>query len=157
MGSFGNFGATQDNNAGNNLDTLFSAPNPDTANADGTIAKLTLNWTPTDSSLYYFTYSEGFRPGLLNRPGGRSNPAGTYTVPFAIDTDDLTNFEVGLKTDLLDNTLRFNASLFFSEIEKLQTGIFFLLLLDSARNFMNLYSKTFYILNVQEFFLYGKI
>ena len=123
-GSFGNFGATQDNNAGNNLDTLFSAPNPDTANADGTIAKLTLNWTPTDSSLYYFTYSEGFRPGLLNRPGGRSNPAGTYTVPFAIDTDDLTNFEVGLKTDLLDNTLRFNASLFFSEIERLQTGIF---------------------------------
>jgi len=123
-GSFGNFGATQDNNAGNNLDQLFSAPNPDTASTDGTITKFGLNWTPNSDQLFYFTFSEGFRPGLLNRPGGASNPAGTFTVPFAVDTDDLTNLEVGWKTDLLDNTLRFNAAVFWSEIERLQTTIF---------------------------------
>ena len=123
-GSFGNFGATQDNNAGNNLDQLFSAPNPDTASTDGTITKFGLNWTPSSDQLLYFTFSEGFRPGLLNRPGGATNPAGTFSVPFAVDTDDLTNLEIGWKTDLLDNTLRFNAALFWSDIERLQTTIF---------------------------------
>ena len=123
-GSFGNFGATQDNNAGNNLDQLFSAPNPDTASTDGTITKFGLNWTPNSDQLFYFTFSEGFRPGLLNRPGGATNPAGTFSVPFAVDTDDLTNLEFGWKTDLLDNTLRFNAAVYWSEIERLQTTIF---------------------------------
>ena len=123
-GSFGNFGATQDNNAGNNLDQLFSAPNPDTASTDGTITKFGLNWTPNSDQLFYFTFSEGFRPGLLNRPGGAANPAGTFSVPFAVDTDDLTNLEIGWKTDLLDNTLRFNAAVFWSDIERLQTTIF---------------------------------
>ncbi len=123
-GSFGNFGATQDNNAGNNLDQLFSAPNPDTASTDGTITKFSLNWTPNSDQLFYFTFSEGFRPGLLNRPGGATNPAGTFSVPFAVDTDDLTNLEIGWKTDLLDNTLRFNAAVFWSDIERLQTTIF---------------------------------
>ena len=123
-GSFGNFGASQDNNAGNNLDNLFSSPNPDTASADGIITKFSLNWTPTAGSLFYATYSEGFRPGLLNRPGGASNPAGTFTVPFAIDTDDLTNYELGWKADFFENTLRFNGAVFFSEIERLQTTIF---------------------------------
>ncbi|MDD9890237.1 MAG: TonB-dependent receptor, partial [Gammaproteobacteria bacterium] len=115
---------TEDNNAGNNLDTLFSAPNPDTASPDGTITKCRLNWTPNTDLLFYLTFSEGFRPGLLNRPGGATNPAGTFTVPFAIDTDDLTNVELGWKTDLLDYTLRFNAAIFRSDIERLQTTIF---------------------------------
>jgi outer membrane receptor protein involved in Fe transport len=123
-GSFGNFGATQDNNAGNNLDNLFSNPNPDTASADGIITKFSVNWTPNSDTLVYATFSEGFRPGLLNRPGGASNPAGTFTVPFAVDTDDLTNYELGWKADLLDYTLRFNGAIFFSEIERLQTTIF---------------------------------
>ncbi len=123
-GSFGNFGASEDNNAGNNLDTLFSAPNPDIASTDGVITKFSVNWTPNSDQLIYATFSEGFRPGLLNRPGGSTNPAGTFTVPFAIDTDDLTNYEIGFKTDLLDYTLRFNGAFFFSEIERLQTTIF---------------------------------
>ena len=122
-GSFSNKGATQDNNGGNNLDTLFASPNPDTAQTDGTIFKLTGTWTPTDNGLFYATWSEGFRPGLLNRPGGASNGAG-FTVPFALDTDDVTNLEFGWKLDLVDDTLRFNGSLFFVDVERLQTTIF---------------------------------
>jgi outer membrane receptor protein involved in Fe transport len=123
-GSFGNFGATTDNNAGNNLDTLFADPRPDTASTDGVISKASVTWTPNDNQLLYATFSEGYRPGLLNRPGGATNPAGTFTVPYAIDTDDMTNYEFGWKTDLLDYTLRFNGSVFFAEIERLQTTIF---------------------------------
>lgn len=123
-GSFGNFGASEDNNAGNNLDQLFSAPNPDMAQTDGVITKFGINWTPTPDQLVYATFSEGFRPGILNRPGGSVNPEGTFTVPYAIDTDDMTNLEIGWKVDLLDYTLRFNGAIFRSEIERLQTTIF---------------------------------
>lgn len=119
-GSFSNFGATEDNNAGNNLDTLFSGDN-DTAQTDGWIGKVSLAWTPSSDQMYYATWSEGFRPGLLNRPGGKGNDS--YTVPFGIDTDNVTNYEFGWKTDLLDGTLRLNGSLFMVEIENLQTGI----------------------------------
>ncbi len=120
-GSFGNIGATTDQNAGNNLDVILSGEN-DTAKTDGVIGKVSLSWTPDDNSLYYFTWSEGFRPGFLNRPGGKGNA--NYTVPFTIDTDDVTNIELGWKTDLLDGSLRFNGSIFMIQIESLQTGIF---------------------------------
>ncbi len=121
-GSFGNFGATTDNNAGNNLDQIFSGEN-DTADSDGVIGKLSLSWTPNNDMMYYVSWSEGYRPGFLNRPGGATNGAG-YTVPFTIDTDDVTNYEFGWKTDLLDGTLRFNGSIFMIEIDRLQSGIF---------------------------------
>jgi len=121
-GSFGNFGASTDNNAGNNLDELFSGAN-DTAGSEGVIGKLSLSWTPNEDMLYYLTWSQGYRPGLLNRPGGATNGAG-YTVPHTIETDDVTNYEFGWKTDLLDGSLRFNGSIFMIEIEKMQTGIF---------------------------------
>jgi iron complex outermembrane receptor protein len=122
-GSFGNIGATTDQNGGNNLDTLFSGAN-DTASEDGVIGKASLSWTPTDDSLYYVTWSEGFRPGILNRPGGKTSPDGTFTVPFTVETDNVTNIELGWKTDLLDGSLRFNGSVFMVEIEDMQVGIF---------------------------------
>ncbi len=96
---------------------------PDKAETDGVIGKLTVSWMPTDDYLFYATWSEGFRPGLLNRPGGAQGPDG-YTVPFALDTDDVVNLEVGWKLDLLDRTLRFNGSIFYVEIDDLQTTIF---------------------------------
>ncbi len=96
---------------------------PSKASTSGWIGKVSLSWRPTDDSLLYATWSEGFRPGLLNRPGGAQGPAG-FTVPFELDTDDVTNWELGWKTELLDRTLRFNGSAFWVEIDRLQTTIF---------------------------------
>lgn len=96
---------------------------PDKASVDGTIVKASVAWRPTDTQMYYATFSEGFRPGLLNRPGGAVGPGG-YTVPFELDTDDVTNYEIGWKLDLFDYTMRFNGTIFYAEIESLQTTIF---------------------------------
>ncbi len=96
---------------------------PDRARARGTIFKGTLTLTPTDDLLFYATYSEGFRPGLLNRPGGAQG-AGGFTVPFALDTDEVKNYEVGWKTDLVEGQVRFNGSVFYVDISNLQTTIF---------------------------------
>lgn len=96
---------------------------PDKAATDGFIFKANATWTPNDDLLFYATFSQGFRPGLLNRPGGAQGPNG-FTVPFALDTDDVTNYEIGWKTSLFDNQLRFNGNAFFVDIENLQTTIF---------------------------------
>ena len=123
--SFYNMGADEDAQVfGTNI-TQLNGGRP--AQAKGSIFKLTANWTPNSDSLFYATLSEGFRPGLINRPGGAvANLAGggTYTVPVELDTDDVMNYELGWKTDLADGQLRFNGSLFMVEIEKLQTTIF---------------------------------
>ena len=96
---------------------------PDTASTDGVIVKGTLTLTPTEDMLFYATYSEGFRPGLLNRPGGAVG-AGGFVVPFELETDEVKNYEFGWKLDLIDGQFRFNGSAFFVDISNLQTQIF---------------------------------
>ncbi|MGI9251042.1 MAG: TonB-dependent receptor [Pseudohongiellaceae bacterium] len=96
---------------------------PDVAIADGFVSKVSLSYAVSENALLYFSRSEGFRPGLLNRPGGRLNRDGSYSVPFTVDTDDITNYEIGWKTDLR-NRFRFNGNIFLAEIENLQTTIF---------------------------------
>jgi len=126
--SFFNLGQTTDAQAfGTNISAQFAPDNtvgaPDKAATDGTIFKLTASWRPQDDQMYYFTWSEGFRPGLLNRPGGAAGP-NNFTVPYALDTDDVTNWELGLKSSLADSALQLNAALFFVDVSNLQTTIF---------------------------------
>lgn len=112
---------------GTNISQQFGPNNtvgaPDVAKAEGVIFKGTVTLTPSDDLLFYATYSEGFRPGLLNRPGGAAGANG-FTVPFELETDEVTNYELGWKMDLLDSQLRFNGSAFFVDISRLQTTIF---------------------------------
>ena len=127
--SFFNFGGTSDAQAfGTNISQQFMPGNsvgaPDKAVADGTIFKATLDWRPQDDRMYYVTLSEGFRPGLLNRPGGRTSADGSgFVVPYELETDEVLNLEVGIKADF-NNSLRLNAALFNVDIENLQTTIF---------------------------------
>ncbi|MCY3606702.1 MAG: TonB-dependent receptor [Gammaproteobacteria bacterium] len=96
----------------------------DKAVADGTIFKATLGWRPQPAHLYYVTLSEGFRPGLLNRPGGRVSADGSgFVVPYELQTDEVVNLEVGMKADF-GNAFRINAALFNIDIDNLQTTIF---------------------------------
>lgn len=112
------------NSVGRSLDDLFDGVNNvDEAVSDGVIIKVTGTYTPTDDLLFYGTYSQGFRPGILNRPAGTPGPDG-FVVPAAVDTDNVDNFEFGWKTTLADNQLRFNGSAFYIDISDLQTTIF---------------------------------
>ena len=125
--SFFNFGGEDVNAFGTNLDTQFDGtqvingvPVPRGAEAEGFVFKGNISWTPNENTLLYFTYSEGFRPGLPNRPAG----AGGGAVPAVVRTDEVTNYEIGWKLDLFDNSLRFNGNAFYVEIKDLQTTIF---------------------------------
>ncbi len=128
--SFGNFGANREDGQrfGTNISQQFMPGNavgaPDKAVADGTIFKATLDWRPMDDRMFYVTISEGFRPGLLNRPGGRTSADGSgFVVPYELETDEVVNLELGMKADF-NNSLRINAALFNIDIENLQTTIF---------------------------------
>jgi len=127
--SFYNFNAaTESTCCGANLSTQYAPGNPngypDKAETDGVIGKATLSWNPSEDIMYYVTWSEGFRPGLLNRPVGATNPDGTYSVKAEVDTDEVANYEFGWKTVLRDGQLRFNGSAFMVDISGLQSTVF---------------------------------
>ena len=98
-------------------------------NESDTIVKATIDWRATDDIMLFATYSEGYRPATLNRNAGQLsvNQTGVYAgyvVPAVATTDTLENVEFGIKTDLLDNRLRLNATLYRSDISDLQVARF---------------------------------
>ncbi len=111
--------------SGENLD-LFGL----NAKFHGFKSKGVLTWKPQPHTLVYALFSQGFRPGLFNRgPSTRADdpvaPHGPQLlVPAAIAPDTLTNWEAGLKTDLLDHKVQFNLSGYYMVWQNVQTGFF---------------------------------
>ncbi|MDA9321339.1 TonB-dependent receptor, partial [Gammaproteobacteria bacterium] len=125
---YNGFGAPDTQQFGSNLSAQYAPGNangyPDKAKSDGVIGKVTYSWNPSEDLMYYVTWSEGFRPGLLNRPVGSSNADGSYVVKPEVKSDEVTNLEFGWKTVLRDGKLRFNGSAFMVDVSGLQSTIF---------------------------------
>ena len=69
---------------------------------NGWTVKVNGTYRIDDDKLIYATYSEGFRPGGVNRRG---------TLP-PYNSDTVDNYELGWKTTWAGNTLRFNGAIF---------------------------------------------
>ena len=125
---YNGFGNPDTQQFGSNLSAQYAPGNangyPDKAQTDGAIGKVTYSWNTSEDVMYYVTWSEGFRPGLLNRPVGSSSPDGSYTVKPSIESDEITNYEFGWKAVLQDGALRFNGSVFMVDVSGLQSTIF---------------------------------
>ncbi|WP_421847458.1 TonB-dependent receptor [Novosphingobium sp.] len=125
---------------GSNLDALGLK-----STYHGFKSKATISWKPQPGTLLYATFSQGFRPGAFNRgPSARvqdgtfpyidaaGKPTKTKTdtknfqllVPAAYSPDNLTNWEVGLKTDLFDRKVTFNLSAYYMSWDNIQIGFF---------------------------------
>ena len=94
---------------------------------DDTIIKTSIDWKINDDVMVFASYSEGFRPPVTNRVGGGSaaNQEGAFEgfrIPVYSTTDSLDNVEIGFKSTLLDQSLRFNATAYYSKISDLQTS-----------------------------------
>ena len=72
--------------------------------------KLNAKYQITDDAMVYATWSEGFRPGGVNRRG---------TFP-PYKADFLTNYEVGWKTSWLENRVRFNGAIYLADWDDFQ-------------------------------------
>jgi outer membrane receptor protein involved in Fe transport len=80
---------------------------------DGVTPRVNLTYKFTDEAMVYATYSEGFRPGGINRRG---------TLP-PYEADWLTNYEFGWKTTWFDNRLRWNGAVFSQEWDDFQFSL----------------------------------
>jgi outer membrane receptor protein involved in Fe transport len=105
-----------------------------------------VNWHVNDRTLAYFLWSQGFRPGAFNRSfndvapilvdaTGKAVPIGTpsaegdsqvkqFQKPNGYVPDSLTNFEIGLKTELFDRRLLVNLSAYDMDWDNIQLVFF---------------------------------
>lgn len=126
---------------GSNLDALGLK-----SSYSGFRSKGTITWKPKPGTMVYATFSQGFRPGAFNRgPSARvqdpklpfigADGKGSVTntgngrnfqllVPAAYSPDNLTNWEMGLKTDLFDRKVTFNLSGYYMQWKDTQVGFF---------------------------------
>ncbi len=93
-------------------------------------SKAVLTWKPQPGTMVYALWSQGFRPGAFNRgssarvkdPVAPHNPQLLVSAAYA--PDNLTNWEVGMKTDLFDRKLTFNLSAYYMSWDNIQIGFF---------------------------------
>ena len=77
---------------------------------DGTVKKLNFTYKLDSDRLIYATYSEGFRVGGSNP----LKPASA--LPREYKSDELKNYELGIKSEWLDHRLRLNMSALLHEV-----------------------------------------
>jgi outer membrane receptor protein involved in Fe transport len=78
----------------------------------GETYKLSLEYTINDDAMVYLTYANGYRPGGVNR-------ARVPNIP-GYEPDWVSNYEFGWKTQMMDNRVRFNGSLYYLEWSDVQ-------------------------------------
>ena len=75
---------------------------------------VSLQWSASDDSMYYVGTSTGFKSGGFDLRGA-GDPAN-----FIFGEEESTNYEIGGRHTLLDNSLRLNWTLYHTNIEGLQ-------------------------------------
>jgi len=84
---------------------------PSTSVNTDTAPRFSLQYQWTATIMTYATFAEGFSAG-----GGTQAPTGVQSY----SPEKLKNYEVGLRSDWLDHTLRFNTSVFYSQYTDVQ-------------------------------------
>lgn len=81
--------------------------------------RIGLDWRPTAESLAYVSLSTGFKSGGFS---GSYNPNLAATQP--VDSEDVTNLEVGYKTSFANGRIKLNTAAFTYEVEGYQAQVF---------------------------------
>ncbi|MEK1939571.1 MAG: TonB-dependent receptor, partial [Pseudomonas sp.] len=86
---------------------------------DSLIPKLTLDYTFSPHLFTYFTFAKG-------ETSGGWNPAPSNLISLIerpIDPEEVTSYELGIKTSAFDNRLQNNIALFYNDYENYQTSL----------------------------------
>ena len=121
-GPFGPTGGTSDVGYGRDFDS--SCGHTDKKEKfDGFLPKVTLSYRLGENVLFFATYSEGYRPAGFNRVGGCANRNPAFPiVGVTYETDDVVNYEIGWKAQLLDDRLVFNGNVFRIDWKDMQVS-----------------------------------
>jgi len=86
------------------------------------VPKFALQWDFSDDKMAYVTYTEGFRPGGVNRANGKADWSRTF-FPQEWEPDKLKNTEIGVKTLLADGRVQLNVTYFYMAWEDFQVEL----------------------------------
>lgn len=78
--------------------------------------RVVLEWQAQEEVMLYASYTEGYKAGGFNSAGE------IFAPPF--DPEEVANYELGMKSSWLDNTLRVNTALFSYTYDNLQSLAF---------------------------------
>jgi len=83
--------------------------------------KISLKYTVSEDANVYASYGEGFRSGQYNQFGVGAAAAGTGVagVKDTVDAEITKTYEIGFKSELLNNRLRLNAAAFHTKTNPL--------------------------------------
>jgi iron complex outermembrane recepter protein len=94
----------------------------------GSKGRANLTWHITPDVFVYYTWSQGFRPGAFNRNAACYLPDAQgidrYCSPLSYASDNLTNNELGWKTEFFDHRLRWNSALYQEDWSNVQVSFF---------------------------------
>ncbi|AXQ30035.1 TonB-dependent receptor [Solimonas sp. K1W22B-7] len=86
-----------------------------TQESKGFSPKFALNWRPNDELMIYGNISRGFQFGGFNL-------SNVTPVPLTYESSTLWNYELGLRSDWLERTLRFDITAFYLDWQKPQVN-----------------------------------
>jgi len=103
----------------------------------GTRSRANLTWHVTPDVMVYYTFSQGFRPGGFNQNGGAPHAyisltpgsgappnAAQYIIPSSYTSDNLTNNEIGWKTEFFNHRLLWNGAVYKENWDNVQIEFF---------------------------------
>src|SRR5579864_3908469 len=103
----------------------------------GTRSRANLTWHVTPDVMLYYTFSQGFRPGGFNQNGGAPHAytsltpgtgappnAAQYIIPSSYTSDNLTNNEIGWKTEFFNHRLLWNGAVYKENWNNVQIEFF---------------------------------
>lgn len=103
---------------GENLKTTYT----------GLKSRANLTWHILPDVLAYYTWSQGFRPGAFNRSFGCYIPdaqgIAQYCSPLSFASDNLTNNELGWKTEFFGRRLQWNGAVYQENWNNVQISFF---------------------------------
>lgn len=80
--------------------------------------RLSLEFSPTDDSFLYATWSQGYKSGGYN---GQATNYTAAVTPF--DEETVDNYEIGFKTEFLQRRARLNLAAFYMDYQDLQVFV----------------------------------
>lgn len=87
---------------------------------DNVTGRLAVDWQALDDVLLYASFSTGFKSGGFT---GSASTVERGTTPFS--PEHARNYEIGVKSRLLERRVLFNATAFFNDLSDLQVTRFF--------------------------------
>src|SRR5713226_7448027 len=92
-------------------------------------SRANLTWHIMPDVMVYYTWSQGFRPGGFDENGGTPHIYGTdgkyqYLLPRSWHSDNLTNNEIGWKTELFEHRFQWNGAIYRENWDNVQISFF---------------------------------